>query len=70
MPFGVPESRAEMTAVRVVIPLMSRTVRIDSRFLLPAREWLPHVNCYPAAKELRDGGEDAEAAEYGDTARA
>jgi len=23
--------------------------RIDSRFLLPARDWLPHVNCYPAA---------------------
>jgi len=25
--------------------------RIDSRFLLPVRDWLPHVNCYPAAEE-------------------
>jgi len=44
--------------------------RIDSRLLLPARDWLPHVNCYPAAAELRGGREDGEAAEYGDTPRA
>jgi len=40
--------------------------RIDSRFLLSARDWLPHVNCYPAAAELRGGGGDGEATEYGD----
>jgi hypothetical protein len=43
--------------------------RIDSRFLLPARDWLPHVNCYPAAEGLRGGGEDDEATEYGDAPR-
>jgi hypothetical protein len=40
--------------------------RIDSRFLLPERSRLPHVNCYPAA-ELRGGGGDGEATEHGDT---
>jgi len=44
--------------------------RIDSRFLLPSRRSLPHVNCYPAAQELRGGGGDGEATEHGDTARA
>ena len=43
--------------------------RIDSRFLLPGRGRLPHVNCYPAA-ELRGGGGDGEATEHGDTTRA
>jgi hypothetical protein len=42
--------------------------RIDSRFLLPSRRLLPHVNCYPAA-ELRGGGGDGKATEHGDTAR-
>src|SRR6266849_1056829 len=42
--------------------------RIDSRFLLPERSRLPHVNCYPAA-ELRGGGGDGEASEHRDTAR-
>src|SRR5216684_828828 len=41
--------------------------RIDSRFLLPGRRLLPHVNCYPPA-ELRGGGEDGEATEHGNTA--
>ncbi|MGD0074209.1 MAG: ATP-binding protein [Candidatus Binataceae bacterium] len=35
--------------------------RIDSRFLLPSRCRLPHVNCYPAAERLRGGGGDGEA---------
>ena len=43
--------------------------RIDSRFLLPSRRLLPHVNCYPAA-ELRGAGGDGEATEHGDTPRA
>src|ERR1700730_9626102 len=42
--------------------------RIDSRYLLPGRCRLPHVNCYPAA-ELRGGGGDGEATEHDDTAR-
>ncbi len=41
--------------------------RIDSRFLLPGRRLLPHVNCYPPA-ELRGAGEDGEATEHGNTA--
>jgi hypothetical protein len=44
--------------------------RIDSRFLLPSRGRLPHVNCYPAAERLRGGGGDGEATEHGDTPRA
>jgi peptidoglycan/LPS O-acetylase OafA/YrhL len=44
--------------------------RIDSRFSLPSRGLLPHVNCYRAAKPLRGGGGDGEATEHGDTPRA
>ena len=65
-------SRSATPASRSENPCSASTIfadRIDSRFLLPERSQLPHVNCYPAA-ELRGGGGDGEATEHGNTPRA
>ena len=40
--------------------------RIDSRFLLPERCWLPHVNCYPSPAKLSGGSGDGEAIKHSD----
>src|SRR5215472_15553478 len=63
-----PSSQESITHQDVCAASIISFWRIDSRFLLPSRRSLPHVNCYPAA-ELRGGGGDGEAIEYGNTPR-